>query len=491
MKKLTPGVEATTHRIEASRVVLNTLERTKVEEEIQFLNPAAENALGLLQFVRGIEEGEVDDDFAALALDSCGLVFVLISECDKLLNAGEEIPERFRWGSGELAEFLKEDVQVFVQKKIKRGFLSRRLRHVADDEKVVKHRERLAKWLVKLGIQPELSIHDAVDSIISEKVSRHDQDVQAARRAGKPLSQSRTPTPLSQLPSLNSTISIDKMHKPLPEIQVWQTTSTSPIAPADSSSSRSASLDIDNAKQKRLEAERLARKAEKEMWRKAEAEFNKLPVTPLRSSTPLTPLRAQDPSRPSHSRSVSIQEVSRPPSVASVLKPLRRDSDDLPAAPTSPPHDEAKDRELAAQLQSQLAKEVAEEDERKAHQIAASLQRQWEAEHERPRRSKKDRSRSRSRPSLRDPGESSSDESILTPERKKVLAWIKSNARHSPSPTGSPQTSRSGSPNPVQHRREYPPAPIGPVPLRRASLAFNSTQTPGNTAKPSAPLSNL
>lgn len=52
MKKSTPGVEATSHRIEASRVVRNTLERPRTEEDLKFLKPAADNALGLLQFVR-------------------------------------------------------------------------------------------------------------------------------------------------------------------------------------------------------------------------------------------------------------------------------------------------------------------------------------------------------------------------------------------------------------------------------------------------------
>lgn len=48
----------------------------------------------LLTFDKGIEEGEVDDDFAGLALDSCGLVFVIISECDKSLHGGNQIPDR-------------------------------------------------------------------------------------------------------------------------------------------------------------------------------------------------------------------------------------------------------------------------------------------------------------------------------------------------------------------------------------------------------------
>ena len=53
---------------------------------------------------KAIEEGEVDDDFAGLALDSCGLVFIIINESDKLLNSGGVVPERFKWASMELAE---------------------------------------------------------------------------------------------------------------------------------------------------------------------------------------------------------------------------------------------------------------------------------------------------------------------------------------------------------------------------------------------------
>ena len=51
-----------------------------------------------------MREGELEDDFAEIALDACGLVFVLIHEAYRILDGGEEVPDRFRWGSDELAE---------------------------------------------------------------------------------------------------------------------------------------------------------------------------------------------------------------------------------------------------------------------------------------------------------------------------------------------------------------------------------------------------
>ena len=135
-----------------------------------------------------------------------------------------------------------------------------------------------------------------------------------------------------------------------------------------------------------------------EKWKKAEEEFHQLPLTPLPGSTPLPTPRDIDSTHSTHSRSIS-HDVPRPSNTANVLKPLRKSEDGppppagtrtVPGSVTAPvasssgtSHDEVKDRELAAQIQAQLAKELEQEDEKKAQRIAASLQRQWEAEDER------------------------------------------------------------------------------------------------------------
>jgi len=49
--------------------------------------------------------------------------------------------------------FLRDEVYVFVQKKIKRGFLKKHLMHAADDEKVVTTRDTLRKWTTKLEVR--------------------------------------------------------------------------------------------------------------------------------------------------------------------------------------------------------------------------------------------------------------------------------------------------------------------------------------------------
>jgi hypothetical protein len=48
---------------------------------------------------------------------------------------------------------LRDEVYVFVQKKIKRGFLKKHLMHAADDEKVVTTRDTLRKWTTKLEVR--------------------------------------------------------------------------------------------------------------------------------------------------------------------------------------------------------------------------------------------------------------------------------------------------------------------------------------------------
>jgi len=203
-------------------------------------------------------------------------------------------------------------------------------------------------------------------------------------------------------------------------------------------------------RKKRLEDEKSAKKKERERWRKSEQDFTRLPHTPLSAAASLSerprpengtleapPLHSSRPSSP------EIVKTSPPPK----LEPLRS---------ASPPHDEKKDRELAAQIQAQLAREVAAEDERKALEIAAFLQRQWEAEDE---KATPEKIRQQGRPMVPSDESSSEDES--------------SSANHSPPallPGG--RSSRPQSPDTVLYGPSYyqgpspmnsPPVPAGPV----------------------------
>ena len=47
-----PGSGAMAHRIEGSKVVLNTLEKTMKDEDISFLKPVAETAIAILSAMR-------------------------------------------------------------------------------------------------------------------------------------------------------------------------------------------------------------------------------------------------------------------------------------------------------------------------------------------------------------------------------------------------------------------------------------------------------
>jgi len=46
------GAGAMAHRIEGSKVILYTLEKTKTDENIAFLKPVAENAIAILSSMR-------------------------------------------------------------------------------------------------------------------------------------------------------------------------------------------------------------------------------------------------------------------------------------------------------------------------------------------------------------------------------------------------------------------------------------------------------
>lgn len=45
---------------------------------------------------------EIDADFAALAVDACGLVYIVITLCEDILNHGGKIPDQSKLDSGGL-----------------------------------------------------------------------------------------------------------------------------------------------------------------------------------------------------------------------------------------------------------------------------------------------------------------------------------------------------------------------------------------------------
>eukprot|EP00918_Siedleckia_nematoides_P082205 GHVU01180210.1.p1 GENE.GHVU01180210.1~~GHVU01180210.1.p1 ORF type:complete len:263 (+),score=33.60 GHVU01180210.1:2061-2849(+) len=191
-----------------------------------------------------------------------------------------------------------------------------------------------------------------VETIISERMSTRNEEVQLEERVVNVVkSDSMAP---------QNSMSNSEKEKPLPQIIVSDSRDAEegPTGQPDGHSSPDEDRDL---KKKRREEERLTRKAERERWRRSEQEFSLLPlqetITPAGS--------AEKPSRPASVNSFCSQACSFE-SVQSSVKGLKRDED--------------ADLELALQLQAELAKEIEEEDEKKALEIGIALHHQWVAE---------------------------------------------------------------------------------------------------------------
>lgn len=243
--------------------------------------------------------------------------------------------------------------------------------HATDDEKITKYREKLRNWMGKLGvgrfysekcyglnivclkkIQTDLSIHEMVETIISERMSTQNEEVQE-----RVVSVQSNSSNVRQ-----NSISILEKEKPLPQIIISDSRDEEGFKGPTVQPGGHSSPDEDrDRKKKRREEERLARKAERERWRRSEQEFSLLPLQ--EPATPVGP--AEIPSRPTSAASFVSQAYSFE-SVQSSVIGLKGDEDT--------------DRELARRLQAELAKEIEEEDEKKALEIGIALHHQWMAE---------------------------------------------------------------------------------------------------------------
>ena len=256
-----------------------------------------------------------------------------------------------------------------------------------------------------MEIQTDASIHETVEEIISEKVSNHDEGAQARMTRivdAQPEKEERKQTkdtvssptsdlktqgqiPSRQVEQVDRGLSAVKTEKPLPEIVVTASAGTEGSRGKEklvdsekqdeTEPSRSTTEKEKEVREKRKEEERLARKAERARWRKSEQEFSQLPHAPMAVTlSDVSPRRRMSEER--SRQAVTLRSSSPPYILPGAQAPI-------PIPPTSPVHDEEKDRELALELQARLAKEIEEEDERKALEIGIELHRQWEAEQDR------------------------------------------------------------------------------------------------------------
>ncbi|CAA7271219.1 unnamed protein product [Cyclocybe aegerita] len=425
-KKIPPGVEALANRLGASTVVINTLQRPVAEEHLFFLKDVAEQARAILETIRKIEEGHVDEDFAFLGLDTCGLMYIIINECDKIVNRGEIVPEKFKWEAGELQEFLKK-VLVFMEKKIARGVFKRIYKQSKDSEKVESYRERLKKVMPKFGVFERKSIQEVLEQVISEKVLQHDIQARHAQGLGR-----TDPVSSATVQLAEKMVALATSDEPLPVVLIDYVDSDREDMKAHSyrlEAERDARMKREEELQQlelkkaadeerrnaRLAQELQRKKAEKERWRRSEQEFSRLPeATAAATLSPVTkPL----------SRPTSPQK--KAPSVAISDSNSDSDSEDdgpnIPARSSTPLVDQLRDQELARRLQEEMNRE-AEDEKRKnelaAYRLAQKLQQEWDEEDK----------------ELSDSEESDSEEerSPSPPPRRKAPSPPRSPRSHSP-----------------------------------------------------------
>ena len=293
--------------------------------------------------------------------------------------------------------------------------------HATDDEKIMKFREKLRLWMGKLGvrdfffsslslinicwkqIQTDLSIHDKVEAIISERMLTRSEEAEVLR-GSKSNSE-----PFEHVGDGKRLV-----EKPLPQIIVsdsrdaegskGQTGTTEEVdLTNEETSDRHSSSAADEDRKKKREEERIAKKAERERWRRSAQEFRLLPLQETNAPD-------ERPSRPASVASFGSQAhsfASVQLSVAGLTSTSKTDG--------------GTDRELALQLQAQLAKEIEEEDEKKALEIGIALHHQWEAEE----KARTDKQHLESDVQLRTPD--SMDSRSLKPQTRSTLSIHQAN----------------------------------------------------------------
>ncbi|KAF8949722.1 hypothetical protein BDZ97DRAFT_1426740 [Flammula alnicola] len=394
-KKVTPGIAATENRLETSRTVQNTLKNIGDEEELSFLKGPAESVIAILGIIQSIEDGDIDHEFSGLALDSCGLVYLVIHKCAEHINRDGQISRQMELDAKDLKRNL-DDIHIFFQKKAGGSFYRRHnIRKRSEDEhRIIAYRSQLRIWMVKFGGGgTQESIHDALQEVIDKKIREHEQEEHAARKAKDhaklqelgitkhdvgiiSVSDDRARVE-PNAEELQESLELEYLEEERPQKTIISSqTNDLGLTPKVSDAELKAAADA--KKQQRLEEEQQAKKAERQRWRKSEQKFSQLP--------PAEPDDEDGENHLDHKKLVSTL-LEKPPATASSLKPVDPPKptpvdkvDNKVPVPVAPSEQE----ELAAAraLHEQLQKELEAEDEQKAILLAARLQREWEAEEE-------------------------------------------------------------------------------------------------------------
>ncbi|KAF8907089.1 hypothetical protein CPB84DRAFT_1844194 [Gymnopilus junonius] len=416
--KIPAGIAATSNRLETTKAVINALKNVGNLEQLLFLKEASSNALTILAIIQGIEDGDLDDDFVALGLDSLGLVYIVINQCEEESKRDGSVFDQMKINSGELSRTL-QSIAGFVEKKANRKLIKRIIKQSADEEKVDNYRQQLKIWMSKFGQSTETSIHDVLQEVIDEKLRRLEQRekkpkefiAQTFLEAGRPLTPVRYPppvivTPSPSLPPAPPKLPDEKPLKLLPTLNALPNTKNPPSRTGTPEpqpqqqnlrSVLSASvtrnedekerqrIEAEAKRKKRLEDERVKKLAERERWRKSEQDFIQLP-----QASPIDEVHSTNAS----TAYTALALFQRQP--GNLEKTINR-----PSSHARSKSQIEEDERLAAALHADFQRQFAEEDEEVAVSVAVIEQRKWEAE-EREKRTGRSPKRGKAKPKPRD-----------------------------------------------------------------------------------------
>ncbi|KIM38274.1 hypothetical protein M413DRAFT_448008 [Hebeloma cylindrosporum] len=384
-RKPTAGYTAT-KGLGTSKAVLNTLKLVGDDEDLAFLKTSADAANGILSGIREIEDGEIDADFAALAMDACGLVYIVITRCEEILNHDGKIPDQTKVDSGGLTRNL-EEIQSFVHKKSHRKLYQRILKHGSDEQKVQSYRDQLRSWQAKFGLNNESTIHESLQDIVDEILRKLDLEEHAARKAkGSLIRPDVCSVTVSPPPSIENPLPTILLSSP-PEQedppQIAKPSNTVPQLQDNETDPGRIKEENEVRRKERLEEEHRRKKAERERWRKSEQEFIQLPEAKIEGVEIITPFLpiVNKPSSSQSSQSVANDAALKLPIAEDLHHPRPRPLPQIHnGVPKIPAAVGKEDKEIAKELHYRTQKELEAEDERQALLLAAKIQLEWEAE---------------------------------------------------------------------------------------------------------------
>ncbi|KDR86122.1 hypothetical protein GALMADRAFT_403162 [Galerina marginata CBS 339.88] len=488
-KKIAPGIVATVNRLETSKAVLTSLRNTAngSVEWLLFLKEAAGSAIGILASIQAIEDGEIDENFVALGLDSCALVYIITSRCQDESEADDEVFDQMKVASGEVTRVLHE-IHDFVNKKAHRNFYKRVLKHSADGQKILAYRDQLKTFVGKFGKETDSSIHDVLEEIIDEKLRRNELRERNSRSPipqlfpevvpvietppspppvppkaflvppKPPSEESLKPPPPSIV--ISSQLSDERLVTTvMPNLQAQRPAIGEPQLAVESDEEKERrTAEAEAKRKKRLEDELARKRAEKERWRRSEQSFIQLPDSAHKPEEQRLSTAPQDPIplRKGKSPVVEILSDSEP----ELDRPLsRRSTKTVRKVPS-----QFEDEKIAAALHAKMQRELEEEDEKAAILEAAKLQREWEAEERKNNRA----ARPKKKKTKRSPTSSSSFRESPSPEMPPpglpsgVLEGLRHEARRGGSESSARYRSESPIPETATNRAHAPDSTTPP-----------------------------